>query len=53
MTAIRAFFLPNLGHFFLIFKKRLGRPPPTPPYSYAPATSIWLAKKKTFAKDTY
>ena len=35
MTTIRAFF-PKLGHFFPIFQKGQGRPPPLPPSSYAP-----------------
>ena len=31
MDTIRAFSPPKLGHFFLIFEKGQGRPPPLPP----------------------
>ena len=40
MDTIRAFFSPKLGHFFPIFGKGKGRPPPLPPSSYAPTTFV-------------
>ena len=36
MTTIGALFSHKLRHFFPIIEKGQGRPPPTPPSSYAP-----------------
>ena len=33
-------FLHKLGHFFPIFEKGQGRPPPSPPSSYPPVTIL-------------
>ena len=50
MGTIRAFFTKS-AHFFLIFKIRQGRPPPSPPRSsYAPVYYGMLERGKTFNK---
>ena len=40
-------FFHKLGHFFPIFEKGQGRPPPSPPSSYAPVI------RKTFKNNLY
>ena len=47
MTTTRAFFPQKLGHFFPIFEKWQGRPPP-PPSSCAPED---IANLVTFPED--
>ena len=53
MIAVRAFFLPKLGHFFPIFKKGKGDLPP-PPSSYAPGVHrCWYAKETLHLQGEY